>query len=63
METEDSGRSAEGHGRIDFGSSKGVAAIDIQQAWRERGRVGWGKHGHKRIGERRGALVYWDGDR
>ena len=57
VKEEDSGESAEGNGRSDFGSGKGVATTGIRQAWRERGRVGGGKHRHRRIGARWGASL------
>ena len=39
LEAGGSGEAAEGHGRIDFGSGKGVAATGIRQAWRKQGMV------------------------
>ena len=63
VEAEGSGISSECHSRSNFRSGKGVAVTDIRKVWREQERVGGGKHGQRRIGERWGTLVFWDGDR
>ena len=62
VKEEDSGESAEGNGRSDFGSGKGVATTGIRQVWRERGRVGGEDHRQRRVGVRQGTSVFWDGD-
>ena len=51
---------AEGHGRRDFGGDKGAASTGIYQVWRERGRVGGGDHGQRRVGARPGTSVCWE---
>ena len=56
-----SGESAEDHGRSDFFIGNGAAATEIWLVRRERGRVGGGEHGQRRVGARQGTLVCWDG--
>ena len=63
MEAGDRREADEGHGRRNSGSIKGAAVTGIRQAWRERGRVGGGEHGQRRVGARQGTSVCWDGDR
>ena len=52
MDTGGSVETAEVHGRIYFSGVKGAAVMVIRKAWIEQGRVGGGKHGQQRVGER-----------
>ena len=63
VESGGSKETAEFHGRKDIGGGKGTETTVIRQAGRERGRVGGGEHGQRRVGARTGSLVYWEGDR
>ena len=56
-------KSSEGHGRSDFVSGMSTAETGTRQAWQERGRVGGGDNGHRKIDARQGTLVFWDGNR
>ena len=56
VETGDNREKYEGHVRRDFGSSKGAAAMGIQQVWQGRWRGGRGGYGQRRARERHGGI-------